>query len=238
MNKSDIKAFVLDLFFPNHCPLCGNVIKWDITYCQKCFDNLPWTGEELCNGCGNTKIDCTCDISDFVFVRAYAAVYYRDIGKSAVIFLKQTKNMLFPRIAAEKIYEDIRNDYYPFKADLIVPIPMSKHKYNSRGYNQAALIGQAISDLMDIPMREDVLKRHNSFIAQHKLSAKLRRKNAGIRYYHGNTDGIKDKNILLCDDVMTTGSTLNECAKLLLSAGAASVAVAVAATTIRENSIF
>lgn len=228
---SKVKDFVLDIFFPNRCPLCGKVIKWNIECCEKCIDDLPDTGEELCYGCGNTKSHCQCKARKLLFERCYAAYYYKDTARSAVLYLKDTKNTFFPRLAAKKIHHDIDEDNYIFHADYVVPVPLSRRKLYTRGYNQSALIGQALADELSIDMKENVILRHDSIIDQHMLGSQMRSISAGAVYYANKNVDIKGKTIILCDDVITTGSTLNECAKILLDMGADRVIAAAAATT-------
>ena len=123
MKIENIKRILIDLIFPNRCPLCGNVIHWSLDYCDVCFKNLPETGDELCNRCGNDP--CICRDKKFYFLRCYAAYYYCGTARSAVIYLKNTRNDIFPRMAAEKIVSDMKSDSYHFKIDCIVPVPMT-----------------------------------------------------------------------------------------------------------------
>lgn len=231
----DIKkagAFTLDLIFPNRCPLCGEVINWKYEYCQGCFDELPYTGEEFCHGCGNISSSCICHRNENLFSRCYAAFYYLDSAKGGVVYLKNTKNNVFPRLFAEKIRSDIEADPYEFKADFIVPVPMSKTKLRKRGFNQAEVLADALSQQLNIPICNDVLVKSISFVAQHKLSATRRKSNASHLYSAGKNIDIKGKTVIIVDDVMTTGSTINSCAEILLEMGAEKIIAAVAASTI------
>lgn len=231
----DIKkagAFTLDLIFPNRCPLCGEVINWKYEYCQGCFDELPYTGEEFCHGCGNISSSCICHRNENLFSRCYAAFYYLDSAKGGVVYLKNTKNNVFPRLFAEKIRSDIEADPYEFKADFIVPVPMSKTKLRKRGFNQAEVLADALSQQLNIPICNDVLVKSISFVAQHKLSATRRKTNASHLYSAGKNIDIKGKTVIIVDDVMTTGSTINSCAEILLEMGAEKIIAAVAASTI------
>ncbi len=164
-------------------------------------------------------------------MRCYAAFYYEGTAKSAVIYLKNTKNNIFPDIAAEKLYDDIAEDSYKFKADFIVPVPVTKRRFNKIGYNHAGLIAEALSDNLGVPVKNDALVKRSSFAAQHTLSSEMRKINAGRLYVPGNPEDIAGKIIILCDDVMTTGATMNECAEILTEMGAAAVIAAVAAAT-------
>lgn len=227
-----LKAVLIDLIFPNRCPLCGSVINWKEEYCRKCFDELPYTGEELCRGCGNISSSCICHKNEKLFSRCYAAFYYCDSAKGGVIYLKNTKNEVFPRLFAEKISSDIDSDSYIFKADYIVPVPISKIKLRKRGYNQAEVLADALGRKLGIPVYCDTLEKSESLIAQHKLSASQRKSNAALLFSAGKRSDIKGKTVIIVDDVMTTGSTINSCAEILLEMGAEKIIAAVAATTI------
>lgn len=231
-DRKTVQAFVLDLVFPNRCPLCGEVINWKKEYCQSCFDELPYTGEEFCRGCGNILKSCTCQQSENYFSRCYAAFYYTDSAKGGVVYLKNTKNDIFPKLYAEKICTDINSDFYNFKADCIVPVPMSRAKLRKRGFNQAKVLANALGQQLGIPIYDNTLEKKESLVAQHKLSASMRKSNAARLYYAGKNTDVKGKTIILVDDVMTTGSTINTCAEILLEMGAKEIIAAVAASTI------
>ena len=132
------------------------------------------------------------------------------------MYLKNTKNNVFPRLFAEKIRSDIEADPYEFKADFIVPVPMSKTKLRKRGFNQAEVLADALSQQLNIPICNNALVKSISFVAQHKLSATRRKSNASHLYSAGKNIDIKGKTVIIVDDVMTTGSTINSCAEILL----------------------
>ena len=123
----------------------------------------------------------------------------------------------------------IHSDHYMKKADMIVPVPLFWWKYLKRGYNQAALLADAICSENSL-MIKDLLKRTRNTKSQTKLTDDARRKNI-VNAFKIKNNGIKGQRIILIDDVMTTGVTLNECAKVLKQAGAAEVYACVAAIT-------
>lgn len=231
-DTKNVKAFALDLIFPNRCPLCGEVINWKKEYCQTCYDKLPCTGEEFCHGCGNIMSSCICHKNENLFSRCYSAFYYSDSAKGGVVYLKNTKNYVFPRLFAEKIRSDIDSDDYKFKADCIVPVPMTKTKLRKRGFNQAEVLADALGKQLGLPIYGDALVKSISFVAQHKLSAVQRKSNAARLYSAGKNTDLKGKTVIIVDDVMTTGSTINSCAEILLEMGADKIIAAVAASTI------
>lgn len=109
---------------------------------------------------------------------------------------------------------------------------MSKTKLRKRGFNQAEVLADALGHQLNIPIYGNALTKSISFVAQHKLSASRRKTNAAHLYSAGKNIDIKGKTIIIVDDVMTTGSTINSCAEILLEMGAKEIIAAVAASTI------
>lgn len=106
--------------------------------------------------------------------------------------------------------------------DVILPVPLHRARLRERGYNQAEEIARGVSRAWGIPVRADILKRRRHTGSQTTLRADARRANVAQAFTTGKAD-LHGRNILLCDDVFTTGSTLNACASVLLDAGAESV---------------
>ncbi len=123
----------------------------------------------------------------------------------------------------------IKSDHYLKDVDIIVPVPLFWWKNLRRGYNQAALLSEIISQECSIKMN-NILKRIKNTKSQTKLKEEKRRKNV-LNAFVLQNNGIKDKIVLLVDDVMTTGATINECARVLKNAGAEKVYSCVAAIT-------
>jgi len=120
-------------------------------------------------------------------------------------------------------------DHQLKKAEKIIPVPLFWTKFLKRGYNQAALLAKTISRECNMEYA-DILKRIKDTKTQTRLSTEARRKNVygAFMLKSGEVEG---KNVLLIDDVMTTGATINECARVLKQAGAKEVYSCVAAIT-------
>lgn len=99
--------------------------------------------------------------------------------------------------------------------DIIIPVPISKKRFKKRGYNQSFLIAKEIAKNFTIKLEEDVLIKTQNNIAQSTLNKKEREQNVKNAYKIINMEKIKNKNILLIDDIFTTGATVNECSKIL-----------------------
>ena len=109
--------------------------------------------------------------------------------------------------------------------DIIMPIPISKKRKKQRGYNQSALIARNLAKEFSMQYDEKVLKKIKDNIAQSSLNKEERIKNVQNVYYINKTNKIIEKKILLVDDIYTTGSTANECSKIVKKAGAKEVGI-------------
>ena len=111
------------------------------------------------------------------------------------------------------------------KYDIIIPVPIHKKRKLQRGYNQTQLIAKEISKNIDIKLCNNVLVKNKNTIAQSKLNKNKRKQNIKGAFKALNVQNIQGKSVLLFDDIYTTGSTANECSKILKEAGAKTVGV-------------
>lgn len=120
------------------------------------------------------------------------------------------------------------------RPDLLIPVPLHSLRMLKRGFNQAYELGNYVGKLLDIPLLTGALRRYRNTRAQSGLSRKQRRKNVrGAFYWHGRAK--PDRHVALIDDVMTTGTTVTECVRVLKKAGAKRVDVWVATRAIPAN---
>ncbi len=212
MNK--LKLFILDLFFPNRCPICNNFIVYDSFICDDCICKLE---KYIVNNDAVYK-------ENPLYTRLTVYYYYEGIVKNGIYSLKDnSKNfgVYLGKMLADKILlDDIMN-----KADYIVPVPMSKKSFKNRGYNQAFVIAKEISDKTGIKLLDNIIFKKESLV-QHELSLEERKKNV-LAFYSKNNMDLSGKKIIICDDVITTGCTVNRCAELLLNMNVAEVYAAV-----------
>ncbi|MGN0613143.1 MAG: ComF family protein [Porcipelethomonas sp.] len=225
MNKT--AAFLLDLIFPNRCPVCDGIIAYDEFVCGSCLNNLEQCRIDenaVCKRCG--KKECICG-EDMMFSRTAVCFYYEDAARAGILSLKDgSKN--FGYYIGILLAEKIKADCVLKCADYIVPVPMSRKRLKERRYNQAKVIAREISDRTGIALLDNVLFKNDSQV-QHTLSAEQRKLNVSA-FYSGEND-LSGKKIILCDDVLTTGSTLKRCAQLLIDMNAAEIYAAVGTTT-------
>ncbi len=216
------KAFVLDIFFPNRCPFCNEVIRWDKLVCDDCRSDLVVANEKICHKCGN--LHCACDTAKN-YDNAYAAVFFDDNNVSNAVYdFKRTGMSNLAEYTAEIVCPCID------EADLVVSVPMSKRKQRRRGHNQADILAKCIGECLDIPFADNLLYKIDTKEEQHLFSEEERKERVKNLFYSGDTD-LSGKTVVICDDVMTTGSTIDFCAGLLKKMGADKVIVCVCAVT-------
>lgn len=235
MTLTTLKASLISLILPNRCPGCDALLYPGELLCADCEGKVLLPHDDYCHTCG--KLRCFCQKRTVFYDRAIICSRYTadlaDPAVRSVWALKNTQNTNFARFAAKIIAERLRHslDYGNF--DLVTAVPMHPSKKRIRGYNQAALIGKALAQELGLPYRDDLLTKSRSRAAQHNLSAKERLTNVAA-FDTRNVD-LTGKRILLCDDVLTTGATMDRCAALLKADGAAFVCAAAAATTSRKE---
>ena len=216
---SRIKAWLLDLFFPNRCPVCRHIIAYNEFVCGNCLDKLEKLRAEdmdIMGKCGN------------VCKAAVSVYYYEKEAKNGIISLKG-ENLNFGRHLGKELAKKILADPIMKNADMVTYVPMNRKKKRERGYNQAKIIAGEISINTGIPLANDLLFKGKS-AEQHTLSRKDRMINATAFYGDTNKD-LSGKRIIICDDVITTGSTLGRCTGLLKGMNAAEIYIAAGTTT-------
>ena len=224
--------YLVDLIFPNRCPCCGKFIKYDELICKECIDELPIMDKYICEKCG--KPECICH-KKLWYDRCYVAGFYEGKMRDGIINLKYKSGINLAEFLCPMLVKKLNDANLSSKIDIIIGVPMTKDSIAVRQYNQANEIASIISQLIDKPSSNKILKKNYNNVSQHTLSSKDRH-NATIGLYSiVKKADISGKTILLCDDVITTGSTLNECAKILKQSGAKKViCVALSTTKIKK----
>ncbi len=226
---------ILNFFYPNCCPVCGAFLLAEETVCDSCAEKMLLEQDGYCHRCGKTN--CMCRYKTPAYDKAVAACRYAEETIPAVYAMKNSKNTNFAYFSARILAERLRHGtYYEVQnIDYVIPVPMHPAKQRKRGYNQAGLIARELAALLNLTYREDILYKSGSNIEQHKLrSAKEREKN--VESFGIHDISLENRKILLCDDVLTTGSTMNRCAELLKQNHAAVVIAAAASATILHKS--
>jgi len=222
--KMYLSAFV-SILFPENCLSCQGIIEiGESDICSICRFSLPKTGFHLNNEnmvaqkfWGKTQLKY-----------AFSYLFFRKEGNVQRL-LHELKYKNQPQIGeilgnwyAQELLD---NDFYK-NFDIIIPVPMHPKKQKKRGYNQSACFGKGLAEVWKIPQLEDGIKKLADTVSQTKKSREDRYENMKNGFEIPNIEAIKGKNILLVDDVITTGATLEVCANLLLEKGAKTVSIA------------
>ncbi|MFC1502203.1 ComF family protein [bacterium] len=109
------------------------------------------------------------------------------------------------------------------KESILIPVPLHKLRYRERGFNQSEIICRSIGSTVSIPVETDILVRTRNTFTQTKLEAEERIRNVNEAFRVRDPNSVQSRTVILVDDVVTTGSTMNSCAKCLKNAGAEKV---------------
>ena len=210
--------YVLDLLYPTRCIFCRRSMPpGKPGICPICAVRLPFTADG-----GRRRGD--------YFAECVSALYYEDSVREAIHRYKfngvQAYAEAFGELTASCIYENLRGEF-----DILSWVPLDPRRRRSRGYDQAELITREVGKRL-CRKPETVLKKRRGVHPQsHTGSPEDRKANIAGAYRAIDPDKVAGKRRLLIDDVVTTGSTLSECAKTLLQAGAEEVRCATLAST-------
>ncbi len=221
----DLILNVPDMVFPNLCVGCleNTAVKGQDHFCTTCHSKLPFTND-------HDKIDNALMYHFYGRVpieRAMALLWYSDdsVVQNMIHNLKykrakevgiQLGKMLGDRLFKSEIYKGV---------DMLIPVPMHRNKQLIRGYNQTEIIADAVTEEINIPTVPHLLAKKKETESQTSKTRQERVDNAMNVFYVTNEEKVKGKHIMLIDDVVTTGSTLESCALVLLKAGAAKISI-------------
>ncbi|HEY5774508.1 MAG TPA: ComF family protein [Xanthomonadales bacterium] len=227
----------LDVLLPPRCVLCGQP-SGPVCICAGCRADLPWHGPH-CLRCGlplgsaHDKICGACIQKPPPFMRTVCPLQYEFPANRLVQAFKYKRQLAAGRVLSHLLceYVSVQQQQPP---DILIPVPLHNLRMLKRGFNQAYEMASYAGRVLDIPVLNDALRRRRNTQAQSGLSRKQRRKNLqGAFYWHGRAR--PGRHVVLIDDVMTTGTTLTECARVLRKAGAKRVDVWVAARAVPAN---
>lgn len=212
----DLSDYFLSLFFPNRCIFCNEIIGPFDYVCHSCSKNLPYISGEICLFCGCEKSDCVCKKRHSNFYDGVAApFYYSDSVKTAIHNFKFHDERNNYKTLAKFMNDTRKNIYKDIEFDYITYIPMSKKKERKRGYNQSKLLAHRISELSSIEFADNMILQIYPTNTQHKFKSWTERRGNLIGVYEINPKyDVKNKTILIVDDVKTSGATLSESGKM------------------------
>ena len=233
----------MNMLLPPHCGACDTAVDMPGRLCADCWSKVGFTVAPYCARCGtpfeieaeNGALCAACMRTSPAYRRARAAILYRNVGRDLVLVLKMAdRTWIAPALggwmagAGAELLRD---------ADLIAPVPLHRWRLLSRRFNQSAMLAAAASRASGATLMPDLLVRARATKSQARLSAVERRHNmlGAFRLRRRHAELVRDKSILLVDDVITTGATAEACVKALLGGGAAAVDVLTLARTLNRS---
>jgi ComF family protein len=239
---SDIFHIMLNWVLPERCPCCGAITAAGGPFCMSCWHDLEFLGPPWCRGCatpfdfdrGADAYCAACIANPPRHDGIRAAVKYDDLSAQVVLRLKYAGKIGLARVIARQLVRHLPDDH----TDLIItPVPLHWTRIWSRTFNQSALIGQELAALCGIPFVPDILVRHKRTPPMRGLDVR-RRKKAVTRAFavHPKWQGrVKDRRLILIDDVLTTGATSDGCVSVLKRNGASWVQIFCWARALRSG---
>lgn len=220
----------LDLIFPKTCGYCEKITLNNSYICDACRTKFVYEFQNKCKLCGKTtyNIDDICNeciVKRIYYTRLRYVTFYEDIMKQRITEYKFFEKKYLSHFFAEIILNNVEK----IEGDLLLAVPIGKKRLLERGYNQSDLIAKELSKRWNIKFESKLLKKVKETPKQSKLSARERKKNIKNAFEVIDSDIIKGKDIILFDDIFTTGATVNEISRLLIKYGANSVNIIVIA---------
>lgn len=197
---------LLDLVYPPKCPFCRRLSQGETAICAHCLINLPYTPLGLLPRKGKY-------VDEF-----YSALYYKGSVRESILRYKFNGVLGYAEFYAPLLRRCA--DENGLSPDVVTWVPLSSRRLRQRGYDQARLLAEPLSEYMGLDC-EGLIKKHRHNKPQSGRGAEEQRQNNvhGVYRLARGAD-VAGKCVLIVDDVVTTGSTLDECAKILKQAGA------------------
>ena len=232
-----ILNFIISIFFPRTCSLCGKTMPFSSqqNICNECLGKIPNLEGLICHKCslplpdgGATCSDCKNNKNIYFEVLKSPYLYSTQMQK-LIKKLKYSRKTFLAKDLSLKLAEFIVKENIDKNIDVVVPVPMHWFKKWKRGYNQAELLAQNVANIINKPMY-DALIRTKYTKPQFKLKKQERYENLVNMFILNKkyVDVVMGKRILLIDDIATTCSTANQCAKVLKSLKIKTVVVTLA----------
>jgi len=217
--------WVLDFALPRRCAGCDTIVSDVHSFCMDCWKTIDFLGHSGCSTCGlplqaTDQTTCgACLARPPRVARTRAAVAYDDLTRTLAIPLKYGRKIAIARTMARYMAPLVSGE----GERLLVPVPLHRWRLWSRGFNQSAVIARELSQRLVIPMDALVLRRTRRTPPLKGMSPLQRRRTVGGAFHVRGEAAIAGKTVILVDDVLTTGSTAEACARTLKRAGAARV---------------
>lgn len=216
---------ITGLLFPRRCPVCHEVVEEPgKLVCSICSTRLPYVKEPFCRKCGKPLLTeereyCQdCVRKTHGFRQGRAPFVYDRVMRQSIARFKYGGRREYAAFYAEEILRRCAREALLWKAEAFLPIPLHPKKRRKRGYNQAELLARELSRRSGIPVDKNLLLRVKNTRAQKELNDRERRENLKNAFAL-QKGSVPYRTVILVDDIYTTGSTMDEAARVLRGNG-------------------
>ena len=239
-----ITKSLFQFILPPQCPCCGQFLEeGQQRICSKCLSEIHWIEPPFCSVCGipfpsreiETHPCSACVTQKKYFTMARALGVYDGTFQELIHRWKYNGKIYLTPFWGEWMVEGLSRYWDGHSFDLLIPVPLHKKRLRERGFNQTLLLVKELSRRTGIPYRKRILQKKRPTVPQVNLSGLEREKGVKGAFCFSEREKLEGKSILLVDDVFTTGATVNECSKILLTGGADRVDVLTLAHAIRAS---
>ncbi len=234
---SNLVDSVLDFALPPRCGGCGTIVETVDSFCAECWSKLDFL-QGGCSHCGLPLQSTDADICGACLAnpprldRIRAAVAYDDISRSIALRLKYGRKTALARTMSRYMRPLLGDFVYN---SILVPVPLHRRRLWSRGFNQSAIVARELSRSTGVPVVVDALKRVRATPPLKGMAVRQRRRTVAGAFRAHRSAELRGRAVILIDDVFTTGSTANACARVLKRAGAERVDLISWARVIRPS---
>lgn len=217
---------ILDLIYPHTCPLCGKVTTEQV--CGRCRSRLEYIEEPRCMRCGKPlrqqeREYCSdCERHAHAFERGYSLWLHAGSVQNSIYQFKYHNRRIYGEFYVREMLQRYGDSIRRWNITTIIPIPLSKKRRRVRGYNQSEILAKGLGKNLNIPVDCKNLIRVKDTRPQKQMDVRGRRENLSHAFRWKGEEGICG-NVLLVDDIYTTGSTIDSAAAELKKAGASEV---------------
>jgi ComF family protein len=233
------------IIFPPQCLACSEIINSPATpvFCGPCREKIRFITGSLCPVCGipfwnspaQSHICGSCLESRPYYNQARAVANFETIIMEAIHKFKYGRSIFMGNALGSFMADFYFPDFDFAEFSLLIPVPLHVRRLRERGFNQSLLLADKLGKKHNLPVNFSLLKRHKFTLTQTGLNKTEREENIKGTFIVTDKKKISNENIILVDDVYTTGATINECAKTLLKAGAQKVAALTLARVIHNH---
>lgn len=219
---------LLCVLFPERCIFCNEVIEPLQLCCEHCRQSISTVRPPICPFCGAAKKECSCGKNRHAYDRVMAPFYYEEAVRRGLLRLKRWDDPQAIDFFASQMAAVVRRECPELAFDGVCYIPMTKRDRRRREYNQSELLARELAKKLELPLLYSLVK-----IYETKPQKGLNRaqRSGNVLGAFDVKESLAGKKFLLVDDVVTTGATAHECAKMLKLYGADIVMMAAVAIT-------